>query len=167
MHLVVDATTSSGELLNLTAMRAVVREPGGREQEVAVHARAPGLYEGRIEAAQPGPYLVSVSGRSVDGVSEVTALQGFYWSADRERRASGVDVGALTALSQMTGGRRLGPGESPFTGPRPRAYHEVWPVLALAALLIFLVEVALRRNVLRWRRAGPGEHASSVSQVAA
>ena len=167
MHLVVDTTTSSGELLNLSAMRAVVREPGGREQDVAVHARAPGLYEARLDAAQPGPYLVSVSGRSVDGVTDVTALRGFYWSANRERRASGVDVAALTALSQMTGGRRLGPGESPFTGARPRAYHEVWPVLALAALLIFLVEIALRRNVLPWRRAGRDGHAPSISQAAA
>jgi hypothetical protein len=73
----------------------------------------------------------------------------------------------MTALSRMTGGRRLGPGESPFTGPRPRAYHEIWPALALAALLIFLVEIALRRHVLPWRRAGRKRHAPSVSEVAA
>jgi Mg-chelatase subunit ChlD len=167
MHLVVDAVTPSGELLNLLAMRALVRDPAGREQDVTVHARAPGLYEARIEAAQPGPYLVSVSARSADGVAEVTALRGFYWSADRERRANGVDVAALTALSQPTGGRLLGPDDDPFTGPRPRAYREIWPALATVALLIFLMEIALRRRAIPWPTSRRARHATAVSQAAA
>jgi hypothetical protein len=167
MHLVVDATTPSGELMNLLAMRALVRDPAGREQDVAVHARAPGLYEARLDAAQPGPYLVNVSGRSADGVTEMTALRGFYWSADRERRASGVDVAAMTALSQLTGGRLLGPDQDPFSGPRPRAYREIWPALALAALLIFLFEVAVRRHAIPWRRPRRERHSTSASQAAA
>jgi hypothetical protein len=167
MHLVVDATTPSGELLSLLAMRALVRDPAGREQDVTVHARAPGLYEAGIDVAQPGPYLVNVSGRSADGVAEVTALRGFYWSADRERRANGVDVAAMTALSQLTGGRLLGPDQDPFTGPRPRAYREIWPALALAALLIFLLEIAVRRHAIPWRRLRREGQSASVSQAAA
>ena len=167
MHLVVDATTPSGELLNLPAMRALVRDPAGREQDVEVHARAPGLYEARLDAAEPGPYLVNVSGRVADGATEVTALRGFYWSANRERRANGVDVAAMTALSQPTGGRLLGPDQDPFTGPRPRAYREIWPALALAALLIFLVEVAVRRRAISWRRFRRERHSPAVSQAAA
>jgi hypothetical protein len=167
MHLVVDAVTPSGELLNLLAMRALVRDPAGREQDVTVHARAPGLYEARIDVAQPGPYLVSVSARAADSVAEVTALRGFYWSADRERRANGVDVAAMTALSQPTGGRLLGPDDDPFTGPRPRAYREVWPVLAVAALLIFLVEIAVRRRAIPWPTSARARHSTAVSQAAA
>jgi hypothetical protein len=167
MYLMVDATSPSGELLNLRALRAVVRDPSGREEDVAVHAQAPGLYEARIEVAQPGPYLVNVSGRSLDDVAEVTALRGFYWSADRERRASGVDVAAMTALAQLTGGRLLGADQDPFSGPRPRAYREIWPALALAALWIFLLEVAVRRRVIPWRRSRREPPSTMVSQAAA
>ena len=148
-------------------MRALVRDPGGREQEVGVHPRAPGLYEARIDVAQPGPYLVNVSARSVDGSTDVTALRGFYWGADRERRANGADVPAMTALAQMTGGRLLGPDDGPFTGARARAYREIWPALALAALLIFLAEIAVRRHVIPWRRSRREPHAASVSRAAA
>jgi len=60
-------------------------------------------------------------------------------------------------IAQVTGGRLLSPTEDPFSGPRPRAYREIWALLAGAALVFFLVDVAVRRGLMFRRRAGAVE----------
>jgi hypothetical protein len=126
-------------------VRGAVRGPSGGEQDVLLHPTAPGRYETPLDTPSPGPYVASITARSSDG-HDARALRGFYWSANRERRSIGVDMAALSQIAQATGGRVLGPDDNPFEGPRPRAYTEVWTELAAAALLLFLVDVALRRG---------------------
>ena len=75
------------------------------------------------------------------------AFRGFYWSAHRERRATGADMATLMQIANTTGGRLLGSTDDPFSGPRPRAYRAIWTLLAAAALVFFLVDVAVRRGV--------------------
>ena len=62
-------------------------------------------------------------------------------------------MAALAQIADATGGRVLGPNDNPFAGPRPRATREMWTVLAAAALLLFLVDVALRLG-FTFRRRG-------------
>jgi hypothetical protein len=95
--------------------------------------------------------VASIDARVPDG-GDMRALRGFYWSANRERRATGADMATLTQIAQATGGRLLGPTEDPFSSPRPRAYRQIWTLLAAAALVLFLVDVAVRRGVIFRRK---------------
>jgi hypothetical protein len=93
-------------------------------------------------------------------------LRGFYWSANRERRATGADMATLRQMAQATGGRLLNPTDDPFSGPRPLAYREIWTLLAAAALVFFLVDVAVRRGVT-FRRKTDGLQPRVPSEAAA
>jgi hypothetical protein len=163
-RLVVDAETE--DALNRLDVHAAVRGPGGEQQEVALRATAPGRYEAPISTPSPGPYVASITASAADGGADARALRGFYWSANRERRATGAHMAALAQIAGATGGRVLGPNDNPFAGPRPRASREIWTVLAAAALLLFLVDVALRRGVILRRRWRAPESATTAKAAA-
>lgn len=147
-HLVVDADTPSGEPLDQADVRASVRGPSGETQDVMLTSTAAGRYEAPLATPTPGPYIASISARTSNGIGrDARVLRGFYWSANRERRASGADMATLTQIARATGGRLLGPTDDPFSGPRARAAREMWTLLAAAALVLFLVDVAVRRGV--------------------
>ena len=149
-HLVVEADTPSGDPLEAD-VRATVRGPDAKEQDVTLTSTARGRYEAPLATPTPGRYVVSINARSAAGDARI--LRGFYWSSNRERRATGADLTTLTQIAAATGGRLLGPTDDPFSGPRPRAFQEIWTLLAAAALLLFLVDVAVRRGVTFRRRA--------------
>lgn len=152
-HLVVDGDTSAGDPLEQATVRATVRGPDGNEQDITLASRGSGRYEAPLSTPAPGPYVASINARVVDGSGDVRILRGFYWSANRERRASGADMATLTQIAHATGGRLLGSTEDPFSGPRPRGFQEMWTLLAATALVLFLVDVALRRGVTFRRKA--------------
>ena len=161
-HLVVEGDTPSGDPLARATVRAAVRGPDGNEQELTLASTGRGRYEAALATPAPGPYVASIDARVPDGSGDMRAFRGFYWSAQRERRATGADMATLTQIALSTGGRLLGPADDPFSGPRPRAFQEIWTLLAAAALLLFLVDVAVRRGVRFRRRAGtPGPGVAS------
>ena len=162
--LVVDAEAEGA--LNRLDVHAAVRGPGGEQQDVAMRATAPGRYEAPISTPSPGPYVASITASAADGGADARALRGFYWSANRERRATGAHMAALAQIAGATGGRVLGPNDNPFAAPRPRASREMWTVLAAAALLLFLVDVALRRGVILRRRWRAPESATTAKAAA-
>jgi hypothetical protein len=153
VRLVVDAETEQPS--DRLQIQATVRGPDGEQQQVTLQTVTSGRYEGPLHTQSPGPYVASIAARAVDGGMDVRLLRGFYWSANRERRATGADMTALRQIAQATGGRVLGPNDNPFAGPQPRANHEMWTAAAIAALLLFLVEVALRRGISLRKRTGP------------
>jgi hypothetical protein len=160
-HLVVEGDTPSGDPLARAVVRATVRGPDDTKQDITLTPAAPGRYEASLATPAPGPYVASIDARMPDG-RDAHILRGFYWSANRERRATGADMATLTQIAQSTGGRLLGPADDPFGGPRRRAFQEIWTLLAAAALLLFLVDVAVRRGVRFRRRAGaPGPRVAS------
>jgi hypothetical protein len=163
-RLVVDVEAEGA--LGQLDVHAAVRGPGGEQQDVTLHATAPGRYETPLSTPSPGPYVASIAARAADGSVDARALRGFYWSANRERRATGASMAALAQIAQATGGRVLGPNDNPFAGPRPRTYREMWTVLAAAALLLFLVDVALRRGFTLRRRWGALEPANTAKAAA-
>ena len=165
-HLVVEGDTPSGDPLAGAVVRAAVRGPDGNEQDLTLAATGPGRYEAPLATAAPGPYVASIDARVAGGSGDMRLLRGFYWSANRERRATGADMATLMQIAQATGGRLLGPTDDPFSGPRPRAYRAIWTLLAAAALVFFLVDVAVRRGV-RFRRNTHGLQPPVPSEAAA
>ena len=61
---------------------------------------------------------------------------------------------ALGRIAEITGGRRLGPGDAPFNGPRAPDYRDISPWLSIVALMLFFGE--LTSGTLRSLGRRPG-----------
>jgi Mg-chelatase subunit ChlD len=144
MRVTVDAEHPDGSFSILADPRLVVRFPAGDHQDVALAATAPGRYEAHLPVRDAGPYVVAVNGQDRNSGVDHRLVQGFYWSADRERRAQGPDLAFLRSLAAATGGRLIGPTDSPFDETRPREYVDVSAWVVAAALALFLVELVTK-----------------------
>jgi Ca-activated chloride channel family protein len=168
LRVVVEAQRRDGTLLNELDVRAVVRTPAGEASTIALSGTAPGRYEARIAASEPGAYLFAISGtRAADGF-EGRIVRGLYWSADREYRKREPDLALTTRVADVSGGRILGVADQVFAPPRPRAYVDLWPWLTAAALALFLAEVLLpaRWPWAFWRRPRHSPGAAPETAVA-
>jgi hypothetical protein len=168
LRLVVEAQRRDGTLLNELDVRAVVRTPAGEASTIALSGTAPGRYEARIAASEPGAYVFAISGTRADDGFESRIIRGVYWSADREFRAREPDLALMTRVADVSGGRVLGAADHVFAPPRPRDYVDLWPWLTAAALALFLAEILLP---VRWpwafwrrpRRAAGAAHETAVA----
>lgn len=115
-------------------------------ERLGLDQTGPGRYEGRFRPAQPGVYLVRARGAG-DLVSA-----GLVHESTAETPGAPVDEALLARVRALTGGRDLGAaGARPSARPRPaREVRDLVPALLAALLLLFLVDLGLRRreNVL-------------------
>jgi len=136
------------------APRVRLRAPDGREEILALRQTGAGEYQARVPlaGARGNPYrfeLLASSGVDARSAARL-GTRALYYAADDEFRARAPDTALLAALSTQTGGR---PGALPeeIFDPRDdggtRARH-LWPWLLGAALVLYLVEIAVRR--LTW-----------------
>lgn len=127
----------------ISALRcnAVVRGPQGESSPLSLAETALGRYEARIDPAEPGAYVATITGEhAADGIN-ARAVRGVFWSGDAEYRWNSPDIDRLTRLAEASGGRVLRPGESPFALSRESAYMPLRSWFALTALLLFLAEL--------------------------
>ena len=96
--------------------------------------------EAAIDPAPQGAYVVSLTLSSSDRTFDSRIVRGFYWSAEREHRTRGVDLGLLNRLSEATGGTLLAGEAMPFSGRAP-AYVSLRAWLLVAAFFAFLGEL--------------------------
>jgi hypothetical protein len=140
-----------------------MQRPDGHASVIALRQSAPGTYSARIrlDAVSASPYrfdLLSGPGLSAQDVARIGARALYYQQSD-EFMARPPDVAMLSALSERTGGRFAPKLEEIFApssdGGMPA--RSLAPALVCAALVIFLLEIAVRRSpwpiVPRRRRA--------------
>jgi Ca-activated chloride channel homolog len=142
-QLAMDTEPSEGSPLPFDTVQAIVRPPAGGEHEITLEPTAPGQYAAPIPVSGTGPYVVAVTARDQRTMTERRVVRGVYWSADREIQHRGADMPLLLRIASLTGGRLLGDGESPFDGPRTAGYADASRWLVLAALVMFLLDVAV------------------------
>jgi hypothetical protein len=127
---------------------ATVRTPSGEVEIVPLQRTSSSQFSGRVRVAEPGAYWVAVT---VDQAGEIIASgsSGAVSSYADEFAFRAPDPSFATELAAVTGGR-VDPDASavfekaPVTG---KARQAIWPWLAGLALILFLVDVALRRLV--------------------
>ncbi|HEX7021457.1 MAG TPA: hypothetical protein VF171_01280, partial [Trueperaceae bacterium] len=139
LHVVVDAVKDGAYINN---QRLVARYAGA---STPLEQVAPGRYEGTLEAQATGGSLLVVSGSDIVARADVRTPNAEY---DTDKG------GALLAeISRRTGGQVLAePGT--YAPPTPSAPKPLWPAFAAAGLLVFLIELFVRRFApLRMRRA--------------
>lgn len=108
--------------------------------QMPLRQSGPGLYEGRFRPDQPGVYLV----RAQSGADMVAA--GLVHHPASEASLGSVNEKLLAEATKLTGGQMLKAGEVPDLGKdETTQFIELWPPLVIALLLLFLVDVGIRR----------------------
>ena len=145
-RLTVDAVNESGDFVSDLQGEAVVVLPDGTQQKVALNLTAPGQLEGFWAASQRGAYHAQVMLKRDGQMVEQQYVSGTIGYPD-EFSLRPPDEAKLRALASGTGGKfHPKPGEI-LEGDTRRANveRELWPWLLLAALLVFVGDVAARR----------------------
>jgi hypothetical protein len=85
-----------------------------------------------------------------------TGSRRLYYAYPDEYRALPPNIELLRVLAEETGGK-LAPSIAEVfaqSGDHSRVSRPLWPWLAVLALLLYLLDIAVRRAPLAWRRLG-------------
>lgn len=136
-------------------MTAVVTGEDLKEQEIKLYQESPGQYTGEMVVEQPGAFMMSL----VDSTGETDQIlapgTGLIVPYSPEYRITNGDSRQeLSRLADLTGGRMLSwdkPKELFAPEARPsRMLHDLSYALLVAALLLWVVDIAVRRLSLPW-----------------
>ena len=178
-RVIVEATDPQGNRLDFARFKGRVATPSGEGEDVELTQVGPGRYEGSFDSDDAGSYLLSMGyvapndeGKPFEGTVQAAVERPF---AD-EFRALRDNAPLLTQIAEMTGGRvvtDLRDREQADFWRRagltmPVATRPIWLEVALIGLIVFLLDVAVRRvriDLNAIRRSAVG--AFTTSQKAA
>ena len=159
----VDVLDRDGRFVNGLELSASLVDPARATRRVQLEQVAPGRYRGEFQVARSGRYYITLSGR--DGEVQVGPRTfGLAVPYSSEFLDLGVDRSLLAEIASLTGGKLLPLSSETLaavTAPSPDARGAAatvwWPFL-LAALVLLVAEVAVRRMPIpeawsaRWAR---------------
>lgn len=109
-------------------------------QKITLGQTGPGLYESSFQPDQAGVYLV----RAQSGAEMVSA--GIVHNPSSEASLGTVNEALLIEATHITGGMMLKDGQLPnLSTTRTVEYMEMWPSIIIGMLLLFLIDIAIRR----------------------
>jgi len=145
------ALSPEGAFRNDLWPNARVLRPSGESAVVVLRQSAPGTYSARValDAPSAAPYrfeLLPGPGLSSLEIARIGARALYYPQSD-EFVARPADVATLKALSERTGGKFAPKTDEIFARSSDGGMlaTPLWPALAAAALLLFLLDIAVRR----------------------
>jgi Ca-activated chloride channel family protein len=143
----VDSLELSGEFRNHLSTTAEIANPDGSGRRLTLAQSAPGRYEGRFPVATPGVYFFSVSQRNEAGEEIARQLTGYAVPQLAEFRLAESNRVLLERLASETGGPLVRRPEDAWRRDTVRRLQpqDVWSYLIMAALMLFVTDVALRR----------------------
>ncbi|SMF74019.1 Uncharacterized protein containing a von Willebrand factor type A (vWA) domain [Paenibacillus uliginis N3/975] len=129
------------------------------EQTVELIQEAPGRYTGQVNVSKPGAFLMSLEDASGGNSVQAAPGTGFVVPYSPEYRiASGSGEDGLKKLAEMTGGRVLSWDKPEEVFDREATSRKVlhdWSYsLLVAALLLWVADIAVRRLALPWAAIG-------------
>lgn len=148
-----DSLTAAGQPVDNAPPQASLQTPAGENEQFNLRQIAPGLYERRLRLPVDGAYQYRVTQNQPDDDS-LSAAAGFVQPYPAEYGQPGPGSGAplLQQIAAVTGGRVLALGELFAADSTVEAVQappseplELWPYLLLAALVLWPIEIALRR----------------------
>jgi hypothetical protein len=144
-HLLVTTPAISGATVSVTAVT-----PDLAGASLTLSPTGPGRYEADLPTDQVGSYLLHVT-ESAGGVARHTTTTGLVVPYSPEYRDLGTDAATLRSIAQAGGGVLLTDLSRAFQLPVPpvKATQSVSELLLLLAILLFPIDVALRRLVFR------------------
>jgi uncharacterized membrane protein len=154
-HLLVTSPSSSGEVVSVSAVT-----PDLSDTTLTLSSTGPGRFEGDLPTDQVGSYLLHVTD-SVGGAVKHANTIGLVVPYSPEYRNLGTDTATLIAIARAGGGGLLTDVSTVFNLAVPpiRAALPIGEILLVLAILLFPIDIALRRLVFRaedlpvWRTA--------------
>ncbi|MGV3754552.1 MAG: VWA domain-containing protein [Verrucomicrobiota bacterium] len=158
--LTVEAMDEQGDFQNFLNLEATVVSPKGDRQKVRLEQTAPGHYEVRFPTKEVGAYVAQLS-QLKDGNVVAGQVVGTAVNYSPEFEATEPNIRLLRQLAESGGGRVIDPqlrSDNPFVHDRVKTFQPVdlWEWLLKAAILLFPLDVGLRRIHLdreEWLRA--------------
>src|SRR5690606_23842859 len=150
----VDALDDASQLVDGLQLTARGRAPDGSTIETQLVQRGAGRYEGELPVPRSGAYELSVVARQADGRERQAGAAGLVVPYADEFRHVRSNQPALEELARAGGGRLLRPREiveervdlfDASDLPDREGDREGWPPLLAAAVVLFLLDVAVRR----------------------
>jgi hypothetical protein len=147
IDVLVDARDLQGKFANFLDLEATLLPTGGTQ---AMEQVGPGLYRTSFPAKEEGGYALRINDRTRD--QQVIIPICIPYPA--EYRKTGIDEETLQEIARATGGHFLTDEilPSPAPGGEAVTYVDVHSHLLLAALALFLVELAVRKLPRRRQR---------------
>ncbi len=153
----IDALDKNADAIDFMQMRGLLVTPGQETAPVQLTQTGPGRYEGEFDARQRGSYVVNLEYQmgGPEGPVHGTLQTGVSVAYSPEYRELRPNLALLEQLRERTSGRVLDP-EHPQAFDRAalgpvQTRAAVWEDLVRWALLLFLLDVAVRRIALRPR----------------
>ncbi|MFI4915879.1 MAG: VWA domain-containing protein [Phycisphaerales bacterium JB060] len=155
-RIVVEATDAGGQRMNFATFTGRLAAPDGTGIDVSLQQTGPGIYEGVYDTAKSGSYLLSMNydapgpdGQRLRGTTRAAIDRPF---AD-EFRATRTNESLLRQVAEITGGRVLSADAiDETTNPwrregieMPVALSNIWLLVAMIAIGLFLADVGVRR----------------------
>ncbi len=145
-RLVVEAQTAGGRPVDLAQVSARITLPDGSDQSFSLMQTAPGHYERELTLGIVGPYQIDVS--LFAGGQTLQRSIGYVVPPPAEYALTDPAQGAalMQQIAALTGGTlELILPEASSPSPTPIATG-LWPLLVGLALVLWLIEIAVRRN---------------------
>ncbi len=142
----VQSVESDGSPRDFYNTLASITGPDFTTAQVSLDQIAPGVYEANLGEIDSGAYAVRVT-QMRPGAAALGRTVGLVQPVAAEYRILGVNLPLLAALRGATGGREITLPADPWIHDlrTTSSFTELWPWLLVLALLLFPLDVALRR----------------------
>ena len=152
-----DAINPAGTFVNQAETELTLIEPSGGQRKLAMNQSAPGRYSAEFDTPKSGAYHLQWE-QKMAGVTTARQSRGLVVNYPDELRLKPTDRKLLESIAVASGGSfELAP-EATFRESDRTASRAVplWPYLVMAAAILLLFDVALRRIdfalIFGWRR---------------
>ena len=145
----VQSAESDGSPRDFYSTSAVIVAPDLEPRTVNLVQTAPGVYETPLGEIDPGAYAVRVT-QTRPGVSPLGRTVGLVAPTAAEYRLLGANEPFLATLRSATGGTVMADAKDPWVHDlhATNRFTELWPYLLVLALLLWPLDIALRRMSL-------------------
>lgn len=150
----IDALDKNADAINFMTVEGSLLSPGttGGTSALRLTQTGPGRYEGEFEARNTGNYILNLAYRMGQGaeMKSGTLQTGLSVAYSPEFRDMSSNVPLMESLAKRTNGRELTSTNAPTAFStaglaRMEARQPIWEDLVRLMLLLFLVDVAVRR----------------------
>ncbi len=145
----VQSVETDGSPRDFYATSAVVVGPDLEPRTVDLAQIAPGVYETPLGEIDPGAYAVRIT-QTRPGSSPLGRTVGLVAPTSAEYRQLGANEAFLASLRAATGGTVIATPEDPWIHDLTTTdrFTDLWPLLLILALLLWPLDIALRRMSL-------------------
>lgn len=149
-HLAIDALSENGAFLNELDSDISLIGPDLKKKNLAISQTAPGKYELEFPTKEIGPYFLNIMQKQSGDIVN-TQVTGTVVSYPEEYLVSNANEPLLTQLSSVSGGKYSITAEDAFRPPENPVVLRIhlWRPFLIAALLLLLIDIALRRIDMR------------------